>query len=210
MQCNSLYSLSSTYTCSEVKSLSDVLAALSEIPVPFPFLIAILMVIVVSFFLKHNFAKMSSPIFIYSLAGVLEEFCLVMWTVLTLLWNANIKYTLPLVSVAYATILILIAYGILNITQFVLWNCRISNDRKYKLWEKQDNRCASITIAILGIFLSYRFDSLKFSKTGHSQRLSARLSNPEVFKHYSILAVVGMFINACSILVSVYISYLQS
>lgn len=168
------------------------------------------MVIVLSFFLKHAFPKMFSPLFIYSLAGALEELCLVMWTSLALLWNANIAFPSSFVSAVYATVLVLLAYFTLNVVQLVCWKCKIASDRQYKLWEKQDNRFASLLIAILALLFSYRLDALKFSRTGHSPRLSARLSSPDLFRHYTVLAVFGMFINACSILVSVYISSLQS
>lgn len=210
LQCNSLYTLNANYTCTEMVSSSAVLSALSQVAVPFPFLIAIIMVIVISFFLKHNYGKMFSPLFIYALAGVLEELCLVMWTTLALLWNANVVYPLPMVSVVYATILIVIGYGVMNGVQFVCWLCRIERDKKYRQWERQNNRCASVLIAVLSLLFSFRLDAIKFSKTGHSERLSARLQSPEVFAHYSVLAIIAILINAASIVVSVYILYLQS
>ena len=83
-----------------------------------------------------------------------------------------------MISVAYVPPLILIAYGGLNITEFICWRYSIASDRKYKLWEKQDNKCSSIFIAILGLFLSFRLDAFKYSRTAHSPRLSARLSDP--------------------------------
>ena len=134
LQCSSLYTLSSTFTCTQNAHANAVLSALAEVPVPFPFLIVTIMVIILSFFLRYNYPKMFAPLFIYSLAGCLEELCLVLWATLSLLWNANVKYPLPLVSVAYGPVLILIAYGLLNIVQLVLWKCIIANDRKYKLW----------------------------------------------------------------------------
>ena len=128
---------------------------------------------------------------------------------MTIYWNANIPEPLPLISVAYAPSLILSAYGILNMVQLVCWRCVIVGDRKYRLWEKQDNRCASVFIAILGLFLSFRLDAFKYSRTAHSPRFSARLSSPELFKHYSVLALIGMFLNAGSILAAVYLSSIQ-
>ena len=101
---------------------------------PFPFLIASIMVIILSFFLRYNYPKMFSPLFIYSLVGCLEELCLILWAGLTLYWNYNIPTPLPLISVAYAPALILAAYGALNLTQFICWRCIIASDRKYKLW----------------------------------------------------------------------------
>lgn len=154
---------------------SGVLAALSEIPVPFPFLIAMVMVMVIAFFLKHHYNKMFSPLFIYGLAGVLEELCLAMWVTLALIWNANVVYPLPMVSVVYGGVLVVIGYGIMNVVQFMFWVFRIGRDRKYRQWEKQNNRCVSVLIAVLSLLFSYRLDAIKYSKTGHSERLSARL-----------------------------------
>jgi len=54
-----------------INTPSDAVASFSEIPVPFPFLIAIIMVIIVSFFLRSHYPKMFSPLFVYALAGVL-------------------------------------------------------------------------------------------------------------------------------------------
>jgi len=133
-----------------------------------------------------------------------------LWTILTLLWRNSLTSPLPLVSVAYAPLLILIIYSAFNVLQLLCWKCIIQPDKKYFLWEKQDNKCTSVSLALLGLFLSYRLDALVFSKTGHSQRLSARLTSPGKFKHFSVLAVLGMFISAGSILASVYISYLQT
>ena len=83
-----------------------------------------------------------------------------------------------MISVAYAPPLILIGYGVLNIVELICWRCVIASDRKYKLWEKQDNKCSSVFIAVLGLFLSFRLDAFKYSRTAHSPRLSARLSDP--------------------------------
>lgn len=55
IQCTALYTMDSSQSCSVLISSSGVLAAMSQIPVPFPFLIAIIMVIIISFLLKHNF-----------------------------------------------------------------------------------------------------------------------------------------------------------
>jgi hypothetical protein len=74
----------------------------------------------------------------------------------------------------------------------------------------QDNRCASVSLWILGFLLSFRLDALKYSRTAHSERLSAKLSTADRFRHYTVLAILGIAINACSILVAAYISYLQS
>lgn len=133
-----------------------------------------------------------------------------MWTALALLWNANIPFPSPFPSVVYATVLILIVYSVLNVVQFIFWQYKIASDRQYKLWEKQDNRFASLFIAILGIVLSFRLDALKFSRTGNSPRLSARLSSPDLFGHYSILAMLGIVVNVCSIVVAVYVFSIQS
>jgi hypothetical protein len=168
------------------------------------------MLIVISFFLRQHYPKMFSPLFVYALAGVLEQLCLILWTILTLLWRSGLNYDLPIVSVAYAPVLVLIAYGVFNAVQLICWKCVVQPDKKYALWEKQDNKCASVSLAVLGLFLSFRLDALVFSKTGHSQRLSARLTSPGKFKHYSVLGVLSFFISAASILCSVYISYLQS
>ena len=132
-----------------------------------------------------------------------------LWTVLTIIWRNGLILPLPLISVAYAPALILIVYVTFNVVQFICWKCKIQPDKKYALWEIQDNKCASYFIAFLGIFLSFRLDAIKFSRTGHSQRLSARLSSPSKFKHYSVLAIFGIFLNATCILASVYLSYLQ-
>lgn len=58
---------------------------------------------------------MFAPLFIYAIGGILEELCLALWTVLALLWNANIAYPLPLISVVYGTALVMIGYGFLNL-----------------------------------------------------------------------------------------------
>ena len=71
LQCNSLYLLNSNYSCSYNLDSSAVLSALSRIPVPFPFLIGTLVLIILGFLLKHNYPKMFAPLFIYSLGGVL-------------------------------------------------------------------------------------------------------------------------------------------
>lgn len=98
-----------------------------------------------------------------------------------------------------------------NIVEFILWKVRISADKKYRLWEKQDNRCSSVIIAIIALFLSFRFDTLKYSKVGHKYQLSARLTTPEAFSHYSALAVLAIFlISLSSLVVSIYISSLQT
>jgi hypothetical protein len=157
---------------------SAVANALMGIPVPFPFLIAILMVMLIAFLLKHNFPKMFAPLFIYSIAGCFEFLCLALWTLLSVFWNLGLQQPLSYANVVFATVLICSTYVILNIVQFVLWNKRIQADRQYRLWEKQDNRCASLSIAIASLFFSFRLDALKFSKTGHNPHLSARLSSP--------------------------------
>jgi len=72
LQCNSLYVLGSNYSCSYNLGASAVLSALSHVPVPFPFLIATLVVILLAFLLKHNYPKMFAPLFIYAVGGVLE------------------------------------------------------------------------------------------------------------------------------------------
>lgn len=57
---------------------------------------------------------------------------------------------------------------------------------------------------------SFRLDALKFSRTGHNPHLSARVASPDVFKHYSVLAVLSLGLSAISMVVSVYVSYLQT
>jgi len=134
----------------------------------------------------------------------------VLWTVLALLWNANIAYPLPMISVVYGTALILIGYGLMNVVEAIVWRVRIATDRKYRQWELQDNRCASVGVWFLSIILSFRLDTLKYSRTAHSERLSARLSSTDKFRHYTVMAILGILINSCSILVAAYISYLQN
>lgn len=117
---------------------------------------------------------------------------------------------LPYESVVYAPVIIGGVYIFFNVLQFILWNKRIAADRQYKLWEKQDNRCASLSIAIVSLVFSFRLDTLKFSRTAHNPHLSARLTSPEMFRHYSVLAILSLMLSAVTILVSVYISYLQT
>ena len=87
---------------------------------------------------------------------------------LALLWNANVAYPLPLVSVVYGTALVMIGYGLMNVVQGVLWRVRIAGDRKYRQWELQDNRCASVALWLLALLMSFRLDTLKYSRTAHS------------------------------------------
>jgi len=70
IQCTALYSMDTNQICSIMISSSAFINAISQIPVPFPFLIATIMIIILSFFLKYNFTKMYSPLFIYSLVGL--------------------------------------------------------------------------------------------------------------------------------------------
>jgi hypothetical protein len=210
VQCSGLYSLTGAFSCAQTTSLTSAVASLSEIPVPFPFLIATLMLMLLAFFLRYNYPKMFSPLFLYALAGPLEAGCLVLWAVLAQLWNAARTYPLPLGSVAWAPVAILVGYGLLNVAQWLSWKCVVSQDRKYRLWEKQDNKCASASLAGLSLLLSFRLDSLVFSRTAHSQRLSARVSSPEVFRPYSALAIAGMLMNGCCIVAAGYLSYLQT
>lgn len=178
LHCSALYQMDSAYSCSETVNGSAVAGALMSIPVPFPFLIAILMLMVVAFLLKHNFPKMFSPLFLYAIAGCFEFLSLALWTLLSVFWNLGNSSPLPYGSVVYAPVLIGCVYVCLNVVQFVLWSRKVQGDRQYRLWEKQDNRCASLSIAIVSLFLSFRLDALKFSKTAHDPHLSARLSAP--------------------------------
>lgn len=58
-------------------------------------------------------------------------------------------------------------YAIFNLSSCV-YNFWIRfNDKRYRIWEKQDNRLASIIIDIISLLLSFRFLTLKFSKLGH-------------------------------------------
>jgi hypothetical protein len=122
------------YTCSQFVSGSAIGNALLSIPVPFPFLISILMVIIIAFLLKHNFPKMFSPLFIYAIAGCFEFLCLVLWTLLSIFWNMGLQQPQSYSSVIYAPVLIGCLYIIFNVLQFILWNARIVKDRQYRLW----------------------------------------------------------------------------
>ena len=186
------------------------LQALAQIPVPFPFLIAIVALVIVAFLLKYHFQKMSAPLFLYALAGVPEQLSLVLWATLAMLWNSNVVEPLPLPSSPHATVLILIVYLLLNVLELVLWRRRVVPDRQHRLWEKQDNRCSSNLLAFFSLLLSYRLDVLRFSRAGHSSSLSARVSSAEVFRHYRVLAGLGMVVNAGMVLVSVYLFSIQS
>jgi hypothetical protein len=209
LQCLNLYEITSDYSCQKKPNDSAVLQALAQIPVPFPFLIAIVMLIVVAFLLKYHFQKMSAPLFLYALAGVPEQLSLILWATLAMLWNANVLEPLAFPSSPHATVLIVIVYFLLNVLQLILWRSRIVPDRQHRLWERQDNRCSSNALAFFSLLLSYRLDVLRFSRTGHSPKLSARLSSGSVFLHYSVLAVFGVFVNAGSVVVSVYLSSIQ-
>ncbi len=134
VQCAALYQLDSTFQCSSYVNSSAVAAALFKIPVPFPFLICILMIFIISFLMKHNFPKMFSPLFIYPLAGGLEFLCICLWTLLSVFWSQGLEQPLPYENVVYAPVLIAIVYFIFNVIQFVLWYFRIAQDKQYKLW----------------------------------------------------------------------------
>jgi hypothetical protein len=126
--------MDSSFVCSQMVNGSAVANALMGIPVPFPFLIAILMVMVTAFLLKHNFTKMFAPLFIYSIAGCFELLCLALWTLLSVFWSLGLQQPLSYVSVVYAPVLIGSVYVLLNVIQFVLWNRRIKTDKQYRLW----------------------------------------------------------------------------
>lgn len=134
IQCAAFYSMDSSYSCSQSVSSSAVANALLSIPVPFPFLICIIMVIIIAFLLKHNFPKMFSPLFIYSIAGGLEFLCFVLWTLLSVFWNIGLQQPLAYGSVVYAPVLIGCVYVVMNVIQFILWKVRVVPDRQYRLW----------------------------------------------------------------------------
>lgn len=210
LQCSGVYTLGGDFSCSEVVSASAVLTALAQIPIPFPFLIASVAVLLLAFFLKHNYPRMFSPLFIYACLGLCEVLDLCLWTVLAVLTNAASSAPYPLASVINSPLLVIALYFCFNLAQLLCWASRIAVDRKYRLWEKQDNRCASVAVAVASFCLSFRFSAICFSQVGHAAAFSARLSGESVFRHYSILALLSLLLSAATILSSIYISYLQT
>jgi hypothetical protein len=205
-----VYTLGGDFSCSEVVTASAVLGALAQIPIPFPFLIAAVAVLLVAFFLKHNYPRMFSPLFIYACLGLCEVLDLCLWTVLAVLTNAASPAPSPLASVINSPLLVLALYFSFNTAQLVCWATRVAVDRKYRLWEKQDNRSASVAVAVASFCLSFRFSAISFSQVGHAPAFSARLSGESVFRHYPVLAVLSLLLSAGTILSSIYISYLQT
>ena len=133
-----------------------------------------------------------------------------MWTILTILWNINIVEPYPLVSVVYATVVVVAGYVVMNLVGFLCFCCVISKDKKYRQWQQQDNKCSSYTITILSLIFSFRLNCLKYSKTGHSPHLSARLSTPTLFLPHNILALTSILLSSFTILISVYITTFQT
>lgn len=74
-------------------------------------------------------------------------------------------------------------YVLFNFLSFIFYIRITRNDKKFRTWEKQDNRCASIVMTIVSLLLTFRFSILKFSKLGHLLKFSATLSHDSKLSH---------------------------
>ena len=83
-------------------------------------------------------------------------------------------------------------YVCLNIIGFILYIKITKNDKKFRVWEKQDNKFVSILVSIIGLILSFRFSMLKYSKLGHLQKFSATLSHDSKLNHENIMSYISI------------------
>lgn len=118
---------------------------------------------------------MFAPLFIYSFVGIAECGVIALWIALIYIRGINSNTTGTLLRIA-ATVLAGI-YVLFNIIGFIFYLKVTRNDKKFRTWEKQDNKCTSITISIVALIFTFRFSILKYSKLGHLLRFSATLSN---------------------------------
>ena len=155
---------------------------------------------------------MFAPLFMYSFMGLAEIGVLGLW--IGLIYTREIETDEESKLGDYlklaATILCFV-YVCFNILGFVLYLAITRNDRKYRVWEKQDNRCASIIVTIVALLLTFRFSLLKYSKLGHLQKFSATLAADSRLTHENLLAYLSILcISIPAIAISGWISYLQT
>lgn len=74
----------------------------------------------------------------------------------------------PVVSIVNAPVLILAVYMLLNTLSAIFWARIMRHDRKYAMWENQDNKSSSFSIAVISFVFSYRFELICFSKLVHA------------------------------------------
>ena len=99
---------------------------------PFPFVIALILIIIMAFLIQSKFDKMYAPLFIYALGGLAEVGALALLIVLTYLrgiQDSNLGGLLRWVISAIGGV-----YVLFNILSFILYVCRVRKDRKYKSW----------------------------------------------------------------------------
>lgn len=93
---------------------------------------------------------------------------------------------------------------------FLLYIYITRKDRKFIVWEKQDNKVASIIVTIIAFIFSFRFIMLKYSKLGELHHFSATLSHDSKLSHQNILAYFSiLLISIPAIIISAWIAYLQ-
>jgi hypothetical protein len=102
-------------------------------------------------------------------------------------------------------------YVCLNIIGFILYIKITKNDKKFRVWEKQDNKFVSILVSIIGLILSFRFSMLKYSKLGHLQKFSATLSHDSKLNHENIMSYISIgLISIPTVVIAAWTSYLQN
>ena len=176
---------------------------------PFPFVIATIAIIVIAFLIRMQFPKMFAPLFIYSFMGIAEACLFGLW--IALIHLRTIDDSRLGTYLKLAAIVICFIYCAINILAFFFYLCIIRKDRKYRVWEKQDNLCASLAITFVALLISFRFGVLKYSKLAHSQKFSATVASDSKISHYNLFAYVSIgIISVPAIVVSAWISYLQT
>lgn len=71
-----------TNSCVEDGGTTTTVNGVSEIPVPFPFIIASIVIITMGFLIHSRFKRMFAPFFIYALCGIAEVGVMVLWIML--------------------------------------------------------------------------------------------------------------------------------
>lgn len=102
-------------------------------------------------------------------------------------------------------------YVLFNFVGFILHLCLIRGDRKYQVWEKQDNCCCSTITLMVSTTVSFRFALIQYSRLGHLESFSAVLSSDRKLLPYNVLAICSIvFICIPNIVFSAWVCYLQS
>lgn len=154
---------------------SSILSSIAEIPVPFPFLIFVIVVIVAAFLLRYEYPKMFAPLFVYSFAGLAELGVLILWIVLIFVRDLGPKGS-EKQALKYVAIAIVAIYFLFNFTSFLLYMLVTKKDRKFVVWQKQDNQLSTGIVTAISLAVTFRFSVLKFSKLANLPSLSATLS----------------------------------